>query len=361
MQLCVTDKLTTGEFRRTSDGYLVTEAKIARSGMYDYAGFEMGRPDKRVLKIWRSEDTVFSAASMAAFAHKPITNDHPSVDVSPANYKDLARGITGGEVRRDGDHLVVPLMLTDADTIAAVEAGKRGLSAGYRVEVDMTAGVTDAGEAFDGQMVGVIQANHVAVVRNPRAGSTFIGDSFPTEAKEGPSVTTKTMTFDGLPLLVTDAAEAAIGKLQGQIADAQAQVTALQTDLSVRDADLAKRDATIADLEAAKPDQAAIDKLADEKADVVSRARALIGDALGDTKGKSPAEVRRAAVISKLGDAAIADKSDDYVTARFDALVDSGKGAGAQALADAVPQTIVDAEQKAHDVMVSRYTRKKGA
>ena len=198
----------------------------------------------------------------------------------------------------------------------------------------MTPGVTDSGEAFDGQMVGTIQGNHVAVVSNPRAG-TFIGDSFPsTKEKEGPIVTTKTITFDGLPLLVTDAAEAAIGKLQDSIADRDATIVVLTADVAARDKDLGAKDAEIDKLKADAPDQAAIDALADEKAEVVSRARAIVGDKLGDTAGKSAADLRRAAVVAKLGDAAVADKSDDYVSARFDALVDSGKGATSDALAD---------------------------
>lgn len=348
MQLCVSDKLTMGEPRKTSDGYLVLEAKIARTGMYDYAGFEFGRPDKPVLKIWRSEETVFSDASMATFAHKPITDDHPTQDVSPANYTQLAKGITGGEVRRDGDFLVVPLMITDASTIAKVEDGKRGLSAGYRVEVDMTPGVTDGGEAFDGQMVGVIGGNHVAIVKNPRAG-TFIGDSF--QPKEGPSVDTKTIMHDGIPLIVTDAAEAVINKLL-------AENTALKTDMAAKASELGTKDAKIAELEAAKPTQAAIDALADEKADVVGKARALVGDKLTDTAGKTPAEIRKVAVAAKLGDAAIAGKCDAYIGARFDALVDAGGGAGAAAIADATPQAIVDAEADAHAKMVARMNRK---
>lgn len=351
--------MTPGEMRRTADGYAVVEARIARTGMYDYAGFEMGRSDKPILKIYRPESTVFSDASMATFAHKPITLDHPAQDVGPDNYRDLARGFTGGEVKRDGEFVVVPLMLTDAEAIAAVETGKRGLSAGYSVEVDLTPGVTDSGEAFDGQMVGVIQGNHIAVVSNPRAG-TFIGDSFPTTPEEeAPDVSTKTITFDGLPLLVTDAAEAALAKQAGTIADREATIVALQADVAARDADLAKRDAEIDKLKADAPDQAAIDKLADEKAEVVARARAIVGDKLGDTAGKSAADIRRAAVTAKLGDAAAKDKSDDYVAARFDALVDSGKSATGAAVADASGKPTVNVEDAAYAAYSNRFNRTK--
>jgi len=357
MRLCVSDKLTTGEIKRLPDGRLVTEARIARTGMYQYAGFEMGRKDKAVLNIYRPEETVFSEASMATWAYKPVTLDHPQDDVGPDNYRQLARGFSGSEVKRDGEHVVVPLMLTDAEAIRAVETGKRGLSAGYAVEVDMTPGVTDSGEEYDGMMVGQMLGNHIAIVANPRAG-TFIGDSFPTTQEEGPDVTTKTITFDGLPLLVTDAAEAAIGKLQASIADRDATIVALQTDVASRDTQLAAKDAEIDTLKASAPDQAAIDKLADEKAEVVARARAIVGDKLGDTAGKSAADIRRAAVAAKLGDAVAAGKSDDYIAARFDGIVESGKGATAEALTDASGKPIADAEVVAFDAYAARFNRK---
>ena len=58
---------------------------------------------------------------------------------------------------------------------------------------------------------------------------------------------------------------------------------------------------------------------------MVAKAKAVLGDKLPDTAGKSVAEVRRLTVAAKLGDAAVADKSDDYVEARFDGLTaDSG-------------------------------------
>lgn len=351
MQLCVSDRLTTMEPRKTADGYLVTEAKIARTGMYDYAGFEFGRPDKSVLKIYRPEETVFSDASMAAFAHKPVTNDHPIEDVGPTNYSKLAKGFTGGEVRRDGEFLVVPLMLTDAATIEAVEGGKLGLSAGYKVEVDMTPGVTDSGEAYDGKMVGVIQGNHVAVVDRPRAG-TFIGDSFPTvQPKEVPLVETKTITHDGIPLIVTDAAEAVINKQSAEIA-------ALKIDLAAKDSELGAKDAKIGELQGAQVTQAMIDAAADEKADVVGKARALVGDKLGDTAGKTPAEIRKTAVGIKLGDTAVAGKSDDYIGGTFDHLCAAGNGAAAAALAGSAPTALVDAETKAHARMIERLKGK---
>lgn len=172
-------------------------------------------------------------------------------------------------------------------------------------------------------------------------------------------MSTKTITFDGLPLLVTDAAEAALAKRDASLADAQATITALTADVAARDRDLAAKDAEIEALKASAPDQAAIDKLADEKAEVVARARAIVGDKLGGTAGKSAADIRRAAVVAKLGDAVAAGKSDDYIAARFDGLVDDGKGALSDAVTDAAGKTV--ANDDAHAGYLARMTKRGAA
>ena len=347
MKLCVTDQMQpAGEIRYTRDGFAVFEARIARSGMYRYGD----------ATIYRPESLVFDEANMATFAHRPITIDHPpaGVNVTADNWRELARGTTGGEVKRDGEHVVVPIMLTDSEAIAAVKRGMRGLSAGYSVEIDMTAGVTDSGEAYDGVMVGRMEGNHVALCYNPRAG-TFIGDSFPSTQEES-VVTTKTITFDGLPLLVTDAAEAAIAKRDAQLADAASALQAAQATIAERDRDLAARDSEIETFRAAQLDAAAIDAMANAKAAVVERARALIGDALGDVTGLSVADVRRAVVKAKCGDSAVDGKSDDYIEARFDTLQGNATG---DALRDSTNQSVQDSDSRV--AYLARFSGRKGA
>ena len=146
------------------------------------------------------------------------------------------------------------------------------------------------------------------------------------------------MTFDGLPFSVADAtAEAVVNKI---VAARDAAVTALDTATAAHDAAVAKLDAEIADLKTKVIDEAAIDKLAAEKADVLADAKA-IHDA--DYSGKTVAEIRRIAVVAKVGDS-VAGKSDDYIAARFDTLKDAG---GGDALADAVKNKglpVADAE-----------------
>lgn len=87
------DAVSLGEPRLTRDGYLVADAKIARTGIQLYAGKEVdpenkqGWRDKALVRVYRPESEVFSTDAMASFAHKPITDDHPSEAVSSKNWK----------------------------------------------------------------------------------------------------------------------------------------------------------------------------------------------------------------------------------------------------------------------------------
>lgn len=131
----------------------------------------------------------------------------------------------------------------------------------------------------------------------------------------------KTITFDGLPVEVTDAAEAIIRKLEGardslknELADA---VKDLAEDMAEHDRALAAKDAEIAEAKAKVVDQAQIDRLADAKAAVVTLAKQIVGDSL-ETAGKTVADIRREVVKAK--GVTVDGKSDDYVEAYFDTL-----------------------------------------
>lgn len=130
-----------------------------------------------------------------------------------------------------------------------------------------------------------------------------------------------TLIIDGLQVPnVSDEAKAAIEKLQGQVTDERSGRAA---DKTAHDKAIATKDAEIDDLKTKVVDQAKIDQLADAKATVVADAKKVAGDKLGNTAGKSVSEVRRLACALVLGDAAVADKSDDYIEARFDTLKDA--------------------------------------
>src|SRR5699024_6928912 len=137
-------QIADGSMRRTEDGYLAATALVARGGnVQRYTGAEMGEPDREYVDVYRPDGEVFSPQTMKSFAHRPLTNNHPSENVDAENWREYAVGYSGDEVARDGDYIRVPLLLTDADTIAAMEGGKRELSMGYRSEIEWRDGTTD--------------------------------------------------------------------------------------------------------------------------------------------------------------------------------------------------------------------------
>jgi hypothetical protein len=349
-----TDSAPIAGVRLTRDGYAVAEVRAARTGIQQYAGREVGRPDLAVVNVYRPPESVFSADSMASYGFKPVTINHPTEGVTADSWKSLAVGVVGGDVVRDGGFVKVPLALMDAAAIKAVQSGTREISMGYVCDLAFEDGVTPDGEPYQAIQKD-IRINHLALVPKGRAGPHCrVGDKGAPETGLDPApinhgdrhMTLKTITVDGLPVETTDAGAIAIDLLRGKLSQAADAMTAAKTThdaaLAAKDADLAKKDAEIADLKTKVLDAAALDALVAERAAIVAKAKAL--DAKVVTDGKSNAEIKRAL----LGDAA-KDKSEAYVDAAFDlktadiktpdplrsAITDSKGGTNAASIRDA--------------------------
>lgn len=351
-----------GKPRITSDGYMVVDSAVARIGVQEYYAAELGDefkdlPANTVVRVDRPASVVFGDDSLASYAHKPLTNDHPSSAVTAETWKRDAIGWTGDEARQDGKRVRVPMLMADAQAIADVQAGKREWSAGYGVTFERVAGVNDDGEAYDARITSQ-KINHIALVDKGRAGPDCrIGDNERPGArnKGAAPVAEVKMTFDGVPFTVADAtAEAVVKKIVDARDKAIADRDAAQ---ALHDAAVAKLDAEIADLKTKIVDEATIDARAAEKAEVLADAKAIHD---GDYAGKTVAEIKRAVVVAKVGDA-MAGKSDDYIAARFDTLKDSVSVEDAKKIG--TPKTAVNdaaaAEVAARDAYIARLTGKK--
>jgi len=327
------DQLTLDAPKRTKDGYLAVRARAARTGVYKYTGAEVdpenkhGLRDKAIVNVLRDADTVFDKSAVQSFIGKPITDDHPSEAVTSANWRDLARGTIMGALR-DGEYLSFDLMVTDKAAIDKIDRGKRELSNGYAAELEFGDFKAPDGTVCDARQSKITGGNHIALVDRGRAGDQcrisdggngFAAcDANPQAIEDLKRI--KGMNFimlDGLKVDLDDgdAVKALVTKLQDKATTAE---TALSDAKTAHDKAMAAKDAEIDELKTKVVDQAAIDKLANDKADVVSRAKAVCGDKLPDTAGKTVAEVRRMACDAK--GVEVADKSDDYIEARFDAL-----------------------------------------
>lgn len=167
---------------RTPEGFLICyDVPVARTGEMIYGPGETPVPvgrDGRA-KIHRTEKEVFANKSMRSLNGKPITDDHPPVDVAPDNWKYYTKGMVVNPRRGEGEHksfLVADLIILDKDLIEDIESGKREVSCGYNP--DYLQMLDDAGEPVpgEGEQVNIIY-NHLALVERGRCGPRCsIGD-----------------------------------------------------------------------------------------------------------------------------------------------------------------------------------------
>lgn len=368
----------------TKDGYLVGDAKIARAGnVQEYYGRELGLTGDdagKVFGVYRDPDIVFNKDSMRSLAGRPITRNHPSEEVNSRNWKDLAKGSVGGTISRDGEHVVASMAIMDAAAVDELVAnpGARALSAGYTVDIAKEDGTAPDGTPYQYKQTGELRFNHVAYLpdNNPRAGNTRIGDKGNPDSNH-PAQTTKDegghmadnlrkVLVDGLQVETTEAGEVAINALKAKVADSADRLTtandAHAASIAAKDSEIAAKDAEIQKLKESSLTDAALDAKVAARSDLIASAK-KVADL--DYTGKSEAEIRKLAVAKKFGDAAIADKSDAYVEARFDiAVADSAKDPVREAFKDngRTPTNLNDAaaaEKAAYDRYLTRNDRKK--
>ncbi len=326
-----TDAATVAGTRRTGDGYLVAEAKAVRTGIQLYLGDEVGKPDMKIVRVYRPAEEVFADASLQSFTHAPVTVNHPKDAVSSANWKDLAVGEVSTAAKKDGDWVWLPLILKDAAAISDVEAGKRELSAGYECSLDWTAGTTDDGQQFDAVQRN-IKINHLAIVDAARAGSQArIGDSaiswgaapISTTDKETVDMTEalRTVVVDGLSVQTTDQGAQAIAKLIKDLESSAAKFidadTTHKAAIAAKDEEIGSLKAENQKLKDAAPKPEDLDKLVADRSALVTVIKAI--DSKIEIKG-SDADLRRAAVKSKLGDEMVKDASDAEISGMFKAI-----------------------------------------
>jgi hypothetical protein len=109
--------------------------------------------------------------------------------------KDKIVGSLGTDAAFDAPYLTNSLTVTDADAIARIKSGEfRDLSAGYLCDVEMQDGIFN-GKHYDGRMKN-IRGNHVALVREGRAGHDVRVADSAMEGGENMGNAWKTLFFE---------------------------------------------------------------------------------------------------------------------------------------------------------------------
>ena len=236
------------------------------------------------------------------------------------NWKAHAVGEVNG-IHRVGDLLAAKtICIKDSTAIAALKSGKRELSNGYRFTLDLTAGVTPQGEAYDGIQRN-IRGNHIALVDAARCGSACRISDSTNPLKGNQPMTTRTVVVDGIPHEVPSTAAAVIEKLVKDSADALQ--LSVESDKKLKDAkdahtaEVAKLQADhVTALDALRKDvitPEARDALVADWAKMLNEAKRLAPDVATD--GKTCLQVRREVIAAVAKDNATAKAVVDAVLA----------------------------------------------
>jgi hypothetical protein len=339
------------KYEVTPEGYLRAWASIARTGIQLYTD-----ADGSVRREYRPEMEVASPDSLASFAGKAITSEHPPVLLDAENTKDYQVGFSGTEVVYDNGFVKAVMTITDQDTIERIMRGDaREVSAGYRVNYDPTPGVTDSGEHYDGIQKEIL-GNHIAVVRRGRAGPQVklhldrqdAADPSLISIEETTTMSAK-VVFDGAEFEVTESVALAITKeredakmsyedmkkkydeLQAAADSMKSEMDAMHKEMKGKcDSAEGRADALAEQVEELNAELAAakeinLDSMVEERVALVEKAKPVL-DAAYDFAGKTAREVMVDSIKAVRGDELdLSEKSDDYVQAMFDTLSEGRK------------------------------------
>lgn len=320
------------EFELTEEGYLVLEdVKIARSGIQEYMGYQLGLEgdmEYKIVNVLRPPSEVFSKDSMKTFENKPATNTHPWDMLHSANVKEFSVGYSGSRVYEKDGHLTADrLVITDAETINEVRVGNlREISNGYYADYEEEEGV------FDGIKYSFIQrnikGNHIALVRNGRCGgSCSVGDEDNNNQGEKPMIE---INVGGVPVKVAD--ESAKAVIEKHIEDVKTKATADATKATTdsnetkitelnkaHDEAIAAKDSEIAELKKNQLTVETLDAAIKSRMATIEKAKNFLPeDFVFD--GKDCDCIKKEAIKASDESVNLDDKSDDYIQARWDAL-----------------------------------------
>lgn len=312
---------------KTAEGFLIARAPLTSVGVFTYRNAD-GTPRREL----RLPEEVFSDESLATLRMKPLTLLHPEEAVTPKNSDKLSVGSIGNDITIDHYRVYGSVSVTKADGIKAVEEKTaRGLSCGYKCDIEWTSG-TWMGVPFD-CIQRNIRYNHVALVPVPRAGDgnaiRMDGAGTP-EPRENYKPTNeekmnlKTIHLDGADFQAEPQVIAALDKAQNRADAAEKELSQLRTDSKAaaekaateKAAVEAERDTFKERLDAMEKEMPSkIDAAVKSRLDIVGKANAA-GVEVRDDMADS--DIKKAVVKKYYPNANLDGQEEAYINARFD-------------------------------------------
>ena len=302
-------------------GFIRDTPVLTKTGVFVY-----WLPDGTKRREYRPPDEVFKADSLSAFKGIPITDEHHG-RITGNNAQGVVIGSVLSDGRQDGNNLIADVVIHNTTPI---EQGKKELSVGYEVELDMTSGITEDGEPYDAIQRN-IKPNHLAIVVKGRAGNARLNmdaaDAVEYQ-KEDDAVTTENLTEirldSGISYKAAPEVVVEYNKLKQDVAQAVAD----------KDKEAARADTAEAKVKELEANQEKLKQDAFTQAKKRLELEAVAKSHNVEIKADSTDRQLQEAVIKSVrGDSIdLNGRSDGYIEAAFDmAVADGVKRADAEA------------------------------
>ena len=205
-----------------ADGFLRDSPIVARTGIYIYQ-----QPDGTIIREYRPPEEVFDTDSEASFVGKPIVVGHPASGiVNSDTAQDLAIGtILSSGYQKDETNIACDIVIHNPSAIGE----KRGLSLGYRVDIEEAPGITPDGQQYD-VIQRNIRINHLAVVDRGRAGAKARLNLDGDEIIEGVETKMK-IKIDSVDFEVDEKIANYVNSLQNKEENARVKLDTANTEL----------------------------------------------------------------------------------------------------------------------------------
>jgi hypothetical protein len=351
----------------TQQGYLKAPVYATRTGVFVYR-----KADGSTIRELRHPDEIFNPKSLATLKSVPLTNEHPPELLTPENTKQYIVGVTGEDVGTEDNFVTAIATIMDKQAIDDVNNGKKEVSCGYVCELDESPGEWE-GEPYD-----VIQRNpvynHLALVTRGRAGpdvklridsadavqcesmpakdSNDIGNSAVSDKPSKGANVMEKITIGGKEYEVSPEVAAEFKALQAKVSSMQSDADAMMKTCDgqkvAAEQAAAKMDSLKVELEKAKASKndgvdfmtqfkarKAIEKVAE---------KTLAADVVEKLDSMNEKEIKMAVIKAEHADCDLNGKSDAYIDARFDCIVETVNKDGASDLGKKINETRKDSK-----------------
>ncbi len=155
----------TVDSQQTLEGSITGRVTVTRCGVFDYLDPRSSEEGGTggVIRVARLPKYVLDRKAQDSLQRVPFQVDH-MVFLTPDNMAQYKVGNSGSHVEVNGEDVSVDFTIDDQKGIAAIAAGKDGVSCGYWHGLVFESG-TYNGDSYD-----AYQYNHVALCADPRLG-----------------------------------------------------------------------------------------------------------------------------------------------------------------------------------------------